>query len=320
MKPIDERIGTHEQIQQTRAMELFARIVQPDDKVASWLTIRDACETLGADSVIDDCLDCASGDAMRDQPLFERAVGACIYHYHMGSVKKKNREFYAAQWLLSDLIHGQSGMFAESFEQLEIDQMMELANFGLKISNTRVWGLNCNGADNIFSLVSTLYRTHHLWRTSNTKLYQLKVLEETSQLNLDYFRFDPYFTGSTRMNDSHIYMYLEDALVFVIAVIHQYPIEGFFERPTAQVLLDFIEELYDEYLYEDDLGLFEYFQTAVNEGSCLAESTGYDVFNFNLENDWLVEAEREELILKISMLDEFFEAAKNRCLNGYAHP
>ena len=303
-----------------RAMELFARIAQPSEKVASWLAVRDACETLGADSVIDDCLDRVTGDADRDLSLFERALGACIYHYYMGSKERVNREFYAAQWLLSDLIHGFQGMFDDSFEKLEIDQLTELANFGLHISNTRVWELNRNGADNIFSLVTTLYRAHNLWKTSNNKSYQLKVLEEPSQLGLDYFRFDPYFTESTRMNDSQIYMGLEDAMVFIIAVIHQYPTEGFFKRPTAQVLLDFLEELYDEYLYEDDIPLFESFQTAVNEGSCLAESTGYEVFDFNLEKDWLIEVEKEELTRKISILDEFFEAAKNRCLNGYVNP
>ena len=307
MKAIHELQGSEQQLLHTEAMELFSRIIQPADKVESWLHVKNACETLGPDSVIDSSIDSATMDVDTDRVLFDRAVGACIYQYFFGSEKSAEREFYAAQWLLSDLVHGYHGFFDECLEGLSKRQLTELANFGFRITNTRIWGLNRNGPDNMFSLACLCSRAHAAWLHNPTP-YQLEALKNTSKVSLEYFSFAPYLKESEKMIKPCMYMSLEDALWFVIGVVHEYPLEGMCERIDGSILLSLVEDLYDEYLDYDDITLLHETHQKVASGSQLSEF-GHECFNFNPSENW----RDTELSEKVEVLRDFFELAINRC-------
>lgn len=306
MKPTNQLQGSEQQLLQTEAMELYSRIIRPADNIESWLSVKNACETFGPDFVIGNCIDNTNQDE-RDLVLLNRAIGACIYQYFFGSETHADRGFYAASWLLTDVIHGFEGTFSPALDSYGREQLTELANFGFRITNTATWGFNTNGPDNMYSLAWVCRRAHESWLDDDAP-FQLKALETTSILSLDYFSFAPYFDESQQMIKPCMYMSLEDALWFVISVVHQYPLDGLSERIDGPTLLYLLESLYDEYLDECDIIRLEGPRARVMSGNGLSD-IGYEYFNFDPSEN----SHDEEISEKVKILGDFFDLAIDKC-------
>jgi len=306
MKPLNQRQGSEQQLLHSEAMELYARIIRPADNIESWLSVKNACETFGPDSVIENCIDNTIQDE-RDLVLLDRAIGACIYQYFFGSETHAERGFYAAYWLLTDVIHGFEGTFFTALDCYGREQLTELANFGFRITNTATWGFNSNGPDNMYSLAWVCRRAHESWLNDDAP-FQLKALETSSNLSLDYFSFAPYFHESQQMIKPCMYMSLEDALWFVISVVHQYPLDGLSKRIDGPTLLYLLEDLYDEYLNEYDITRLEGQRNLVMSGSGLS-NIGYESFNFDPSEN----SHDEEISEKVEILGDFFDRAIDQC-------
>ncbi len=298
---------SEQQLLHTEAMELYSRIIRPADNIESWLSVKNACETFGPDFVIGNCIENTNGDERGNVVLLDRAIGACVYQYFFGSESHAERGFYAALWLLTDVIHGFEGTFSIAFDCYGREQLTELANFGFRITNTATWGFNTNGPDNMYSLACVCRRAHESWLDDDAP-FQLKALETTSKLSLDYFSFAPYFDESQQMIKPCMYMSFEDALWFVISVVHQYPLDGLSERIDGPTLLYLLEDLYDDYLDEDEIIKLEGQRNLVMSSAGLS-NIGYESFNFDPNEH----SRYEEIPEKVKILGDFFDLAIDRC-------
>ncbi len=77
---------------------------------------------------------------------------ASIAYAYFGKIE--NGQWYAAQWLLFDIIHGRIGKFTDYLESLPSNRLLELSDLSMEIASDNFgWGFNAHGPFQIYSLI-----------------------------------------------------------------------------------------------------------------------------------------------------------------------
>ena len=194
---------------------------------------------------------------------------ASIAYAYFGKVHYGS--WFAAQWLLFDIVHGSFGKFTDYLnESLSPHKVIELSDFSMGIASDNYgWGLNANGPYQIYSLIM-LRKIAGRRRT--------RPSDDSHCFSRNFYRLKKY---NQNWRELGIFLETTDAVYFSLAAILAFSDDETVDIGSLDDATEFTLSICDETSL-DDLENIQSIRDIVEKGKTF--DSRFDDFSFSREN------------------------------------